>query len=232
MPKSAEATLTEVKNIIREYAWSDQPMYKMLMHEKITLPQLRYFATQYSVFPLHNHNYHGNLYVICPDPGWRRRIAEVVYEEGTGRLFANDREHSKLWLIFGAALGLSPEVMWTTPFCAGAMALRVYFEWICKRSFLEGVAAHMLAGEAQVPGVYGKVARNLQKQFGFTEEQVSFFDVHEVADEDHSSVGRELLDQFAKSEADYDLVLKTVRDYAGIERLMNADIYNNMLKAA
>jgi pyrroloquinoline-quinone synthase len=232
MPKTAEETLEEVHGIVAEYAWSKQPLWQTLMNEKLTRPQIRYFATQYSVFPLHNHNYHGNLYVNCPDPSWRRRIAEVVYEEGTGRLFANDREHSKLWLLFGRALGISDQELWTAPFCAGAMAMRVYFEWICKRQFLEGVAAHMLAGEAQVPGVYGKVARNLQKHFGFTDEDVSFWDVHEIADEDHSQVGRDLLGQFAKNEADYDLVLKTVRDYSGIDALMNEDILRNMKKAA
>lgn len=232
MPKNAAETLALVKVALKESAWADQPLYRALMNEKLTLPQLRYFAMQWSVFPLHNHHYHGNLYVHCPNAAWRRRIAEVVYEEGTGRLFANDREHSRLWYLFSDAVGVTREQMDTFQFCPGALAMRVYFEWICCRTFLEGVSAHMLAGEAQVPGVMGKIARNLQEQNGLSAEAVSFFDVHEVADEDHSAVGTDLLADFAKTEQDYDLVLRTVHDYLGIERLMNEDIYRNMQRVA
>jgi pyrroloquinoline-quinone synthase len=232
MPKTVDATLKLVKESLSEYAWANQPMYHALMNEKLNNKQLQYFAMQWSVFPLHNHHYHGNLYVHCPNAAWRRRIAEVVYEEGTGRLFANDLEHSQLWYLFSDAVGVSREQMATFQFCPGALAMRVYFEWICCRTFLEGVSAHMLAGEAQVPGVMGKIARNLQKQNGLSTETVSFFDVHEVADEDHSSVGYDLLADFAKSEADFDLVIRTVRDYLGIERLMNDDIYRGMQRLA
>jgi len=232
MPRTTGDVLKEVDNLLSEYPWSKQPMFHALMNEKLPVKELRYFAMQWSVFPLHNHHYHGNLYVNCPDPAWRRRIAEVVYEEGTGRLYANGCEHSKLWFLFSDAVGVTHEEMRTFQFCAGALAMRVYFEWICCKSFLEGVSAHMLAGEAQVPGVMGKIARNLQRQYGLSTEAVSFFDVHEVADDDHASVGPELLEHFAKTDADYDLVLKTVRDYLGIERLMHDDIYRNMKKLA
>jgi pyrroloquinoline-quinone synthase len=232
MPRTAASVLKEVDKLLNEYPWAKQPLYHSLMNDKLSLRELQYFAKQWSVFPLHNHHYHGNLYVHCPDPTWRRRIAEVVYEEGTGRLYAKDMEHSKLWLLFSDSVGVTREEMATFQFCAGALAMRVYFEWVCCRSFLEGVSAHMLAGESQVPGVMANVARNLQRQNGLSAEAVSFFDVHEVADEDHAAVGPDLLEHFAKTDADYDLVLKTVSDYLGIERLMNDDIYRNMKKLA
>ena len=97
-------------------------------------------------------DFHGRLYVICPDPGWREEIASVAYEEATGRLFAGGVSHHKLYLDYAAALGLSKEEMYATKFCAGVTAFQVYFSWICGKSFLEGVASHMLGGEAPIPG--------------------------------------------------------------------------------
>lgn len=232
MPRSAGDVLKEIDRLIKELPWAKQPLYHSLMNEKLTIPELHYFAKQYSVYALHNHHYHGNIYVQCPDPAWRRRIAEVVYEEGTGRLYSNDRAHSALWLQFSDAVGVPRDEMVNVEFCPGALAKRVYTEWVCKRSFLEGVSGSSLAGEAQAPGAMSKIARNLQRQNGLSAEAVSFFDVHEIADADHGSVGAELLEHFAKTQADYDLVLKTVRDYLGIERLMNEDIYRHMKKFA
>lgn len=229
---SVSDTLDEIAKLIKQHAWRDQPVYKALMEEDVSLDQLRTFALHYSVFALHNHNYHGRLYVMCPDPEWRARIAEVVYEEGTGRLFADGVSHNELWLRFGESIGLTREQMWNTPLCPGALALRVYFEWICGKTFLEGVAAHMLAGEAQVTGVFDRIAKNLKRRHGLSDADVSFFTVHDVADDDHSSVGVELLGKFATNEEERRLVLKTVNDYLGIEDLMYRNIYQEMQKAA
>lgn len=221
-------TLNAIGVAIKQHAWKDQPVYRMLMEEKLNNKQLQIFAKQYGVFALHNHNYHGRLYVICPDPLWRRRIAEVVYEEGTGNLFANGLAHNELWMVFGEAVGLTRDEMWNARLYPGALALRVYFEWICGKSFLEGVAAHMLASESQVTGIFNKIARNLKTHNNLSDEAVSFFTVHDVADEEHSSIGVELLDEFARTDEDRRLVVKTVEDYLGIEELMYKDIYEKM----
>ena len=76
MSLSNSDTLDEIKRVVREYAWDQQPMYQALMDGDLTMPQLREFTRHYGVFALHNHNYHGRLYVNCPDPLWRRKIAE------------------------------------------------------------------------------------------------------------------------------------------------------------
>ncbi|MEX0810211.1 MAG: iron-containing redox enzyme family protein [Dongiaceae bacterium] len=232
MTLSVSDTLGEIKKLINQHAWRDQPTYRALMDEDVSIDQLQIFALQYGVFALHNHNYHGRLYVTCPDAEWRTRIAEVVYEEGTGRLFADGVSHNELWLRFGESIGLTREAMWTARLCPGALALRVYFEWICGKTFLEGCAAHMLAGEAQVTGIFIRIAENLKRLHGLSDEAVSFFTVHDVADGDHSSVGVELLGKFAPTESDRRLVLKTVEDYLGIEDLMYRGIYEEMQKAA
>src|SRR6202035_2499157 len=94
------------------------------------------------------------------------------------------------------------------------------FEDMCNRSFLEGVAAHMLGAEASVPGYAADTAGALRKHYGLTEEDVRFWTVHEDADKEHSAVGTKLLDRFARTEEDRQLVLRTVEDYIDLQWML------------
>ena len=148
-------------------------MWKGLLDGTHTLPMLAEMAKQLSIIPLHNHNYHGRLYVICPDPEWRAKIAEVVYEEGTGRLFSNGVAHNELYYRFAEGVGVGREELRNTRYCAGALSFKQYFIQICSGNFTDGVAGHMLGAEAQGPGHYQQIADKLQEKFGLTDEQVA-----------------------------------------------------------
>jgi len=65
-----------------------------------------------------------------------------------------------------------------------------WFELSTKqRSFIEAAAAMNLAAEGQVSGAFGPMARRLQGNYGLSREAVAFWDVHELADAEHSAVG-------------------------------------------
>ena len=207
-----------------------RPLYKermwaALIEGALSLEQLREFARQYGIIPLHNHNYHGRLYVSCPDPRWRSRIAEVCYEEGTGRLYADGVPHWQLYVNFGKGLGLGEEHMWDPGYIPAATTFRAYYSEICGRSFLEGVSAHMLGGEAMGPGTFSKIAAGFQENHGLDDQAVAFWIVHDTADTDHSNVGRELLEQFAPTDEDRARVLKTVDRHMGIAFNLYDEIY-------
>ena len=77
---------------------------------------------------------------------------------------------------------------------ASTAALIDWFELSTKdRSFPEGIAAINVAAEGQVVGNFGPFARALEKHYALSREQVAFFDVHEIADRDHSDVGDNIL---------------------------------------
>jgi len=232
MALTVDETLARIDEIHAEKRFWDRPMWKGLIDGSHTKPMVQEFARQHGIVPLHNHNYHGRLYVVCPDPVWREKIAEVVYEEGTGLLYADGIPHNELYCRFGEGLGINREDMWNTDYCAGALSFKAYFQNMCGKNFLEGVAAHMLGGEAQGPGYFGKIASTLKDRFGLNDEHVAFWTVHDVADEDHSDIGRELLDQFATSEADLETVLRVVRGTVGILTLLEDDTWRQMQEAA
>lgn len=228
---TVDDTLDEVKKLLEQYAWANHPMWKSLMEGTVNIEQLREWVRQYGVFALNNHGYHGPLYVNCPDPKWRAMLAEVVYEEGTGNLYSNGKPHNEIWCQFGEAIGLTRDEMWGTELCSGARALKAFLNDRCNNSFIEGVSALMLAGEAQVPGFFDKLAKSLKKTFNLTDEDVEFFTIHDIADEDHSGTGREILIQFAPDVENRRVVLETVRAYLGIEDAMQTQIYGRMMAA-
>jgi pyrroloquinoline-quinone synthase len=152
----------------------------------------------------------------------------VVYEEGTGRLFADGVPHNELYYRFGDALGIPRPELLSPTYCPGALAFRSYFISMCEKPFLDAVSCHMLAAEAQGPGVFATLAKNLKKNFNMDDKGVSFWTVHDVADEDHSGVGQELLSQFARTEADRRHVLDVVQETVDMTFLMYDDIYRSI----
>jgi len=225
------AVLARIAAMHEPYARHKHPLWHGLMHGTFNKAQVREHLRQFSIIPLYNNLYHGPLYVICPDPEWRAMIAEVVYEEGTGRMHADGVPHWKLWLRIGNAFGISDDEMWNVNFCPEAIAFRSFFHNICSRDFLEGVAAHMLGSEAQVPGASGSVAQGLKRQFALTDEQIAFFTVHDHADEEHSGVGRKLLATFAQSEADLERAVKAVSDMLRVTQVLYDGIYRCVQRA-
>ena len=228
MALTPEKVLAEIERIHKAKPIYGHPLWAGMLDDSHGLEQIRYFCGQHGCLPLHNHNYHGRLYVICPDPGWREAIAEVVYEEATGRLYAGGVSHHRLYLDYAAAIGIPAEEMYATRYCAGVEAFRAYFAMICGKTFLEGVASHMLGGEAPIPGTYGRIAARLKARFGLDDKGVAYWVVHDTADDEHSGVGRRLLDRFAPTEADLALVIETVRTTVDVMHLMYDDIWAHM----
>ena len=77
-----------------------------------------------------------------------------------------------------------------------------WFELSTKqRSFIEGAAAINLAAEGQVPGAFGPMARRLQEHYGLSREAVEFWDIHEMADAEHSEVGDNIVVRHATDAA-------------------------------
>jgi len=223
---TVQDTLDAVARVHEKMPFHKHPLWDGLAKGTWSRPQVQEFARQFGIIPLHNHNYHGRLYVICPDPAWRARIAEVVYEEGTGRLFSEGVPHNSLYINFGRALGIPDSEMWNPDYCPEALAFKSYFSEVCGRNIVEGIASHMLAGEAQGPGFFSRMAAQMKKSYDLDDKAVAFWVIHDEADGEHSSVGEELLADFAKTEDDRRLVVKTVRETVEMTFLL----YDGILK--
>jgi len=178
------------------------PLWLELADGKLNQDQLKSFAIQFFLqvreFPRAVSAMHAN----CPFPKERRELAESVYEEETGRISGCNEPHPELFIRFGEAIGLSRGEMVEGRPLAATQALIDWFELSTKqRSFIEAAAAINLAAEGQVPGAFGPMARRLQENYGLSRAAVEFWDIHEIADAEHSEVGDNIVVRHATDAA-------------------------------
>ena len=178
------------------------PLWLELADGTLGREQLQLFAVQFFLqvreFPRAVSAMHAN----CPFPDARIELAESVYEEETGRLSGCNLPHPELFIRFGEAVGLARADMVDGRPLPATRALIDWFELSTKqRSFIEGAAAINLAAEGQVPGAFGPMARRLQEHYGLSRDAVAFWDIHEMADAEHSDVGDHIVVKHATDAA-------------------------------
>ncbi len=181
-------------------SFGGHPLWFKIQGGQLSRPRLQGFARQFFLQVLEFPRAVSALHSRCPDREERIKLAESVYEEETGKL-SGTKPHPELFLDFCAGLRLPRgEVLAAAPLPSTA-ALIHWFEYSTKiLPFLEGVAAINLAAEGQVVGAFGPFARALQKHYGLSEAEVAFWDVHELADAEHSDVGDHIVVKHATTD--------------------------------
>jgi pyrroloquinoline-quinone synthase len=181
-------------------SFGGHPLWWRISGGDVSPAGLRIFAKQFFLQVLEFPRAVSALHSRCPDPAERMKLAESVYEEETGRL-SGTKPHPELLLDFCAAVGVPREEALVAEPTPGTAALLHWFEYSTKiLPFLEGVAAINLAAEGQVVGAFGPFARALEKHYGLSRDAVAFWDVHELADAEHSDVGDHIVVKSATSE--------------------------------
>jgi pyrroloquinoline-quinone synthase len=176
------------------------PLWLRIQDGKVSRDGMRVFASQFFLqvreFPRALSALHSRCYNFAE----RTKLAESLYEEETGKI-SGSAPHPELFIRVGTGLGMRRDELVDAKPLPATAALIDWFELSTKdRSFAEGIGAINIAAEGQVPGNFESFARALEKHYGLTREQVSFFDVHEIADKDHSDVGDNIVGQMALSE--------------------------------
>src|SRR5262245_4389832 len=191
-----------VARIQARRTFGGHPLWLALADGKLDREQLKLFAVQFFLqvreFPRAVSAMHSN----CPFPAERMELAERVYEEETGRLSGCNQPHPERFIRFGEAVGLARSEMTEGRPLPATRSLIDWFELSTKqRSFIEAAAAINLAAEGQVPGAFGPMARRLQENYGLNRAAVEFWDIHEMADAEHSDVGDNIVVRHATDAA-------------------------------
>jgi pyrroloquinoline-quinone synthase len=199
-PKAFIEELTA--RITARRSFGGHPLWLEIADGKLSRQQLQRFAVQFFLqvreFPRAVSAMHAN----CPFPAERIELAESVYEEETGRISGCNQPHPELFIRFGEAVGLERAEMTEGRPLPATRALIDWFELSTKqRSFIEAAAAINLAAEGQVPGAFGPMARRLQENYGLSRAAVEFWDIHEMADAEHSDVGDNIVVRHATDAA-------------------------------
>ena len=139
-------------------------------------------------------------YLACSDPGYARRLYEVVEEETAG-LATGSAGHIDLFVDFAEALGLSRAELDQAPL-APATAAHLYFvELMIHQYPWFVVMAAQMAAEGTFPEATAALAEGLMAHYGLSREAVRFFTVHKEADEEHGSLAEEIAEAYLHSPA-------------------------------
>ncbi|HUE38026.1 MAG TPA: iron-containing redox enzyme family protein [Candidatus Binatia bacterium] len=218
MALTTERFASELSSEIRaRRSFGGHPFWHEIEQGAVSRKALQTFAKQFYLQVFAFPRAVSALHSRCADAGERIRLAESLYEEETGRISGVDKPHPEVFLDFCTAIGLSRDEVIGAPALASTAALIHWFEYSTKiLTFLEGVAAINLAAEGQVVGAFGPFARALERHYGCSASAVAFWDVHELADAEHSDVGDHIVIRHALTDEVQEGVRRAVRTSLGM----------------
>lgn len=183
---------------VQSRAMLNHPFYQAWSQGRLPIDTLRAYARQYfhhvEAFPRAVSAVHS----ACPNREGRRMLAEnLAEEEGIG---PDKQDHATLWLMFACGLGENVDAITAEELNAETRALIETFGRLSRQSYASGLGA-LYAYESQFPAVASAKIEGLVERYGVTDEEIlRFFRVHEMADIEHSSVCRELLERLPETE--------------------------------
>lgn len=201
MSNANETFVQNLFSMVKERrSFGRHPIWLRIAEGKLDRSGMKKFAAQFFLQVREFPRAVSALHSRCMDPEERLKLAESLYEEETGRI-SGSAPHPELFIRLGKGLGMKREELTEANPLASTAALIDWFELSTKdRSFAEGIGAINVAAEGQVVTNFGPFARALEKHYGLTRDDVAFFDVHELADRDHSDVGDNILSRMTLSD--------------------------------
>jgi pyrroloquinoline-quinone synthase len=204
---SMSKLLAMVDDAIVERSLLKHPFYRDWQSGKLSRKKLQVYAAQYywhiEAFPMH-------LQALAERS--KARLREIVLEN-----LAEEENpampHAKLWRDFAAALGVSEELLWTSPALAGTEVLVETYGRICRERSVEDAVAALYAYEAQVPEIATTKIDGLRSHYNVTGAKgLAYFEVHQEADLIHRAAWRNWLEErSATSVVDENRIVTTVQ---------------------
>lgn len=179
----------------------------------------------------------GTVFGNCPHDDVRHFLAENIFEEegfAAGQGFPPVR-HTELLLDFGGHCGKSRQEILDAQLKGELLPETLGLQSWCyrqaQRPFVEALAGLLVGLESQVPQIYARTTPPLIEKYGFTEEEVVFFRLHIVADEEHGERGFEILEHYAATPELQESCIRLVREATMMRRLYLDGLYNKFLAA-
>jgi pyrroloquinoline quinone (PQQ) biosynthesis protein C len=194
------------------------PWVKLLLAGRATQEQLKVHAVQWYFHTVVFPNALANLLARCKIPQMRAALSEGLYEEYTG-LITNTKAHLDLYFDYTKTLGLSREFLEQHAYMTPGTGSLVNWYLYCTSQLepLVGIASLAVTAEGQNvnlpgdPGASGMMGRALKEHYGYTDEGLGFWNVHDNADEEHAGTGVKLVVKYANSDLQKEMVRSAIR---------------------
>jgi pyrroloquinoline-quinone synthase len=194
---------TELQDSIQRYAMLKHPFYQLWSAGELDVEVLREYAKQYyahvKAFPTYVSATHSH----CDDVAVRQMLLENLIEEERG-----ENNHPELWLRFAEGLGLTRDEVKNADLLPSTVDSVNRLKALTQsEDYRRGVAA-LYAYESQIPEVAQTKRSGLKEFYGIEDSRaVSFFTVHEAADEWHRETELKVLTEACDSDADREAVV-------------------------
>jgi pyrroloquinoline quinone (PQQ) biosynthesis protein C len=208
----------EIKDLQLNKRRSTHPFFKLLMAGKATTEQRKVHAVQWYFHTVVFPNALANLLSRCKIPQMRAALSEGLYEEYTG-LITHTKAHLELYFDYTNTLGITREFLeqhaYMTP--GTGSLVNWYLYSTSQLDPVVGIASLAVTAEGQNinlpgdPGASGIMGKVLRERYGYTDEGLGFWDVHDGADEEHSGAGLKLVVKYAESDAQKEMVRAAIR---------------------
>ena len=207
-------------------AWTSGKLNKHLLGE---------WVKQHYHYVSHFAEWVAAVYANCPHPDVQHFLLEnVTEEEGlVGMAGAAPVRHSDLLLEFGEVCGMKRDEVLNAQLSGELLPETLGLQSWCyrqsQRPFVEAIAAINIGLESQVPVVYAKTTPPLIEKYGFTEEEVTFFRLHIVADQEHGERAFNIVEKYAVTAEQKATCVRLVKEATMMRRLYLDGLYNKYL---
>ena len=174
-------------------------------------------------------DYLGLMYANTPDSARDAKdfLLQNMYEEEL-----SDVRHSDLLIRFAEACGGTREYVQdrhnTMPFTKGLQGWMYHISGT--EDFVVSSAALIVGLESQVPSIYRTQYPTLIENYGFSEEEAEFFDLHITSDEIHGERGYQIVLRYADSPQLQERCLDIVREAADMRFAYTRELYTTYVE--
>ena len=179
------------------YGMKNHPIVEEMEAGTITIPQLQLFTEQFYLHISKMLPWIGAIYVRCPHEEVRTSLVKNLAEECTGYQTQTDA-HPDLLLKFADALNADTDKIKQSEQLPDGRRLTEYFEFmgLCREWFVP-LSAIGIGLESFVPETFTRIVNALKDNYGMSDDDLIFWTMHIIADEDHGDEGIELVSEYA-----------------------------------
>jgi pyrroloquinoline-quinone synthase len=232
---AASAFRQALEDAIKQRHSAVHPFSEAWVTGKLSRPLLGEWVKQHFHYVSHFSQWLGTVYANCPHADAQQFLLENIAEEegmvGQGG-FAAVR-HSDLLLDFAEACGKSRQEILDAQLNGELLPETLGLQSWChrqsQRPFVEALSGLIVGLESQVPVIYAKTTPPLLEKYGFTDDEVTFFKIHIVADAEHGERGFQIVEQYAATPEQQASCLRLVKEATMMRRLYLDGLYNKHL---
>jgi pyrroloquinoline-quinone synthase len=206
MKTATESLAGELLGAVRALDIAAHPFMIALANGSASRDSIRRYAIETYVLSSTFPQRLASLVAMCPEPAVRIELLRNILEEegavsfdGEHLVRCDDRQHGEIARRFALTAGATDAELES----ARREQRRTWVDQAIGDGRLCAALAYLTIGfEGCVPPTYALLVDALQKNYGFTRDELEFFILHMTADADHSRTGAEMTASLVRSAED------------------------------